>query len=159
MPSGSALVVTTAMVWGWQSASTKKPVRFERPIRRNIVIASAAAVASSSIDAFAISQPVRSATMVWKVSSISSRPWLISGWYGVYEVYQAGFSTMLRRITGGVMQSFQPMPSSDRKTSFRSASSRSLARASCSVIAGGSRSSASWIESGTARSSRLLAEV
>ncbi len=25
---------------------------------------------------------------VWKVSSASSRPWEISGWYGVYEVYQ-----------------------------------------------------------------------
>jgi hypothetical protein len=28
-------------------------------------------------------QPVRSATMVWKLSSASSRPWAISGWYGV----------------------------------------------------------------------------
>ena len=39
--------------------------------------------ASSSIDALATSMPVRSATMVWKLSSASSRPWLISGWYGV----------------------------------------------------------------------------
>ena len=28
--------------------------------------------------------------MVWKFSSASSRPWEISGWYGVYAVYQAG---------------------------------------------------------------------
>ena len=42
-------------------------------------IASAAAVASSSSDAFATSSPVRSQTMVWKFSKASSRPWLISG--------------------------------------------------------------------------------
>ena len=30
-----------------------------------------------------MASPVRSATMVWKLSSASSRPWLISGWYGV----------------------------------------------------------------------------
>jgi hypothetical protein len=66
------------------------------------VMASAAAVPSSSMDAPATSSPVRSHTMVWKFSSASSRPWLISGWYGVYAVYQAGFSRMLRRSTGGV---------------------------------------------------------
>ena len=70
--------------------------------RRASVIASAAAVPSSSIDAFAVASPVRSVTMVWKFSSASSRPWLISGWYGVYAVYQAGFSSTLRRITAGV---------------------------------------------------------
>ena len=72
------------------------------PARRSSVIASAAAVASSSSDAPATGRPVRSATVVWNVSSASSRPWLISGWYGVYAVYQAGFSSTLRRITGGV---------------------------------------------------------
>ena len=46
-------------------------------------MASAAAVASSSIEALAISVPVRSVTIVWKVMSASSRPWEISGWYGV----------------------------------------------------------------------------
>ena len=51
--------------------------------RRISVIASAAAVDSSSIDALAISIPVRSVTIVWKLRSASSRPWLISGWYGV----------------------------------------------------------------------------
>ena len=51
--------------------------------RRTSVIASAAAVPSSSSDAFAVDSPVRSLTMVWKFSSASSRPWLISGWYGV----------------------------------------------------------------------------
>jgi hypothetical protein len=34
-------------------------------MRRSRVIASAAAVASSSMDAFAIAMPVRSHTMVW----------------------------------------------------------------------------------------------
>ena len=67
--------------------------------RCSSAIASAAAVASSSSDAFAISMPVRSVTIVWKFTSASSRPCEISGWYGVYAVYQAGFSSTLRRIT------------------------------------------------------------
>ncbi len=45
---------------------------------------------------------MRSATIVWKFSSASSRPWAISAWYGVYCVYQPGFSSTLRRMTGGV---------------------------------------------------------
>ena len=49
-------------------------------IRRARVIASATAVASSSRLAPAVGSPVRSETMVWKLSSASSRPWLISGW-------------------------------------------------------------------------------
>ena len=72
-------------------------------VRRASVIASATAVASSSRLAPAVGSPVRSATTVWKLSSASSRPWLISGWYGVYAVYQAGASSTLRRITDGVM--------------------------------------------------------
>ena len=44
------------------------------------VIASAAAVASSSIDALAMAMPVRSVTMVWKFSSASIRPCEISAW-------------------------------------------------------------------------------
>ena len=59
---------------GWPSPRTARCIS---------VMASAAAVPSSSIDALATSRPVRSATMVWKFSSASSRPWLISGWYGV----------------------------------------------------------------------------
>ena len=43
-----------------------------------MVIASAAAVASSSIEALAMSSAVRSVTIVWKFSSASSRPWEIS---------------------------------------------------------------------------------
>ena len=46
-----------------------------------------------------MSIPVRSLTIVWKLSSASRRPWEISGWYGVYAVYQAGFSSTLRRMT------------------------------------------------------------
>ena len=70
--------------------------------RRASAIASAAAVASSSIDALAIAIPVRSVIIVWKLTSASSLPCAISGWYGVYAVYQAGFSRMLRRMTPGV---------------------------------------------------------
>ena len=47
------------------------------------VIASAAAVDSSSSEAPATGRPVRSLTTVWKLSRASSRPWEISGWYGV----------------------------------------------------------------------------
>jgi hypothetical protein len=46
-------------------------------------MASAAAVASSSRLALATGRAVRSETTVWKFSSASSRPWEISGWYGV----------------------------------------------------------------------------
>ena len=64
---------------------------------------STTAVPSSSIDAFAVSRPVRSETIVWKLMSASSRPCEISGWYGVYAVYQLGFSSTLRWITAGVI--------------------------------------------------------
>jgi hypothetical protein len=48
--------------------------------RRSTIIASAAAVPSSSSEALAVLRPARSATAVWKFSSASSRPWEISGW-------------------------------------------------------------------------------
>ncbi len=83
MPRGSARVRTTSMVWGWHSASTKNTSPALAFTRRRSVIASAAAVASSSIDALARSIAVRSLTIVWKLSSASRRPWEISGWYGV----------------------------------------------------------------------------
>ena len=104
MPSGSARVRSTARVCGRQSESARKtcPVLLAR---RASVIASAAAVASSSSDAPAHGSAVRSAIMVWKFSSASRRPWEISGWYGVYAVYQAGSSSTLRRMTAGVMVS------------------------------------------------------
>ena len=57
-------------------------------------------------------------TIVWKLSSASSRPWAISAWYGVYCVYQPGFSRMLRWITGGVMCRSSPSRCSERKTWF-----------------------------------------
>jgi hypothetical protein len=53
------------MVWGWQSASmtnTASSGAFDD--RRHNAMASAAAVASSSNEAFATSRPVRSATIV-----------------------------------------------------------------------------------------------
>jgi hypothetical protein len=102
MPSGSALVASTARVCGRQPASARK-IRPFPAARRASVIASAAADASSSSDAPATGSPVRSATMVWKFSSASSRPCEISGWYGVYAVYQPGFSSTFLRITAGVM--------------------------------------------------------
>ena len=49
-------------------------------MRRHRATPSAAAVASSSIEALAMSMPVRSVTMVWKLTSASSRPCEISGW-------------------------------------------------------------------------------
>jgi hypothetical protein len=48
--------------------------------RRARVSASAAAVPSSSSDALAIGNPVRSSITVWKLRSASSRPCEISGW-------------------------------------------------------------------------------
>jgi hypothetical protein len=104
-PRGVALVRTTSMVWGSASSSTTKtlaPDLAAGAARCAMAMASAAAVASSSMDAFATGRAVRSSTMVWKLSRASSRPWLISGWYGVYAVYQAGFSRTLRRMTAGV---------------------------------------------------------
>ncbi len=82
MPSGAARVASTASACGRQRESARNtlPVRAARRAR---VIASAAAVASSSREAPATASPVRSSTMVWKFSSASSRPWEISGWYGV----------------------------------------------------------------------------
>ena len=83
MPSGAAFVRTTAIVCGWQSSATKNAVRDPAsPLARHSVIASPAAVASSRSDAFASGRPVRSATIVWKLSSASSRPCAISAWYG-----------------------------------------------------------------------------
>ena len=102
MPTGSALVASTAIVWGWVSWCTTK--RFESTFasRFAIAIASAAAVASSSREALATGSPVSSLTIVWKLSRASRRPWLISAWYGVYAVYHDGSSSTLRWMTGGV---------------------------------------------------------
>ena len=79
MPKGAALVSITAMVCGCRSWATKNASALDLDCRRAMAIASAAAVASSSRDAFATGSPVRSATMVWKFSSASSRPCAISG--------------------------------------------------------------------------------
>jgi hypothetical protein len=93
----------TASVCGSTSASTTRTASAGAfDARRMSVIASAAAVGSSSSDALAVGRPVRSATTVWNVSSASRRPCEISGWYGVYAVYQPGFSSTLRRMTPGV---------------------------------------------------------
>jgi hypothetical protein len=73
--------------------------------RRASIMPSTTAVPSSSIDAFAVCSPVRSVIIVWKLMSASRRPCEISGWYGVYAVYQLGFSSTLRLITAGVIVS------------------------------------------------------
>jgi hypothetical protein len=82
--------------------STRNTFDEEPEARRASSIPSTTAVASSSIDAFAVASPVRSATIVWKLRSASRRPCEISGWYGVYAVYHDGFSSTLRWITAGV---------------------------------------------------------
>ena len=64
MPNGSARVVTTSMVWGKQSLSTKNRRDFDFDIRWHKAIASAAAVPSSNMEALAISMPVRSVIIV-----------------------------------------------------------------------------------------------
>ena len=79
-PSGSARVRSTSIVCGWQSAATSSVSLFDFTLRLASVIASAAAVASSSIEALAIARPVSSQTMVWKFTSASSRPCEISAW-------------------------------------------------------------------------------
>ncbi|MNN77194.1 hypothetical protein D3C81_1936380 [compost metagenome] len=80
MPSGSARVRSTSRVCGWQWTDAKKAGALFFARRLQKVMASAAAVASSSREALAISMPVRSLTRVWKFSRASRRPWEISGW-------------------------------------------------------------------------------
>ena len=104
IPNGFARVITTAFVCGCTCSSIRKTASsLILEERRARVIASAAAVDSSSIDAFEISRPVSSQTIVWKAKRASKRPCEISGWYGVYAVYQAGFSKTFRLITGGTI--------------------------------------------------------
>ena len=81
-PVASARVRTTSIVCGCTESATKKVLArlLAFCARLQTVIASAAAVASSSIDALAMSMPVSSMTMVWKLSSASRRPWAISAW-------------------------------------------------------------------------------
>jgi hypothetical protein len=73
----------TDRVCGSVSASTAYSLLGALLTRRASVIASAAALASSSREALAMGRPVRSPITVWKFSSASSRPCEISGWYGV----------------------------------------------------------------------------
>ena len=80
IPTGSARILTTAIVWGWHRASTANVARLPRWAPANIDMASAAAVPSSKSDALATGRPVRSLTTVWKFRSASSRPWAISAW-------------------------------------------------------------------------------
>ena len=65
MPIASARVRSTESVDGWQSSETNTALALLRDwMLRHIVTASAAAVASSSSDALAISMPVKSQTIV-----------------------------------------------------------------------------------------------
>ncbi|MPN25398.1 hypothetical protein SDC9_172807 [bioreactor metagenome] len=74
MPSGAARVCTTSMVCGCASPAITMVLLLDLTERLASVIASAAAVASSSMEALAIGMPVRSQTMVWKLTSASMRP-------------------------------------------------------------------------------------
>ncbi len=128
-PMYCARVRTTSSVCGHTLSSTKY---FAAPARstsfgreaNSIAIASAAAVPSSSSDAFATSMPVRSQTRVWKFNNASRRPCAISAWYGVYAVYQPGFSSTFRRITEGTSTGWYPMPMYVFITRFCAANSR-----------------------------------
>jgi hypothetical protein len=80
MPSGAARVLMTSMVCGWQSPDTRNTLLLLLTLRLASVMASAAAVASSSIEALAMAMPVRSHTIVWKLSRASMRPCEISAW-------------------------------------------------------------------------------
>ncbi|MNT86579.1 hypothetical protein D3C72_2268820 [compost metagenome] len=74
-------MTSTSRVCGWQCWEAKKallPLFFDRRLQK--VMASAAAVPSSSIEALATGRPLRSLTRVWKFSRASRRPWEISGW-------------------------------------------------------------------------------
>ena len=77
MPNGSARVTTTSIVCGWQRSETKIALPFGLPARAKL-IASAAAVPSSSSEALETSSPVRSVIIVWKFSKASNRPCAIS---------------------------------------------------------------------------------
>ena len=83
IPSHFARISTTAIVCGWQSSATKNFCRVSPVIPWHMVIASAAAVPSSSSDAPASGRPVSSEIMVWKLRSASRRPCATSAWYGV----------------------------------------------------------------------------
>ena len=80
MPSGARRVWMTSMVCGWQSPATIRVWLLDLTERLARVTASAAAVASSSMLALAIAMPVRSQTMVWKLTKASMRPCEISAW-------------------------------------------------------------------------------
>ena len=88
IPKGSACVVSKSRVWGKVFSSAKNFTTPSLTIVLDLalyimIIASEAAVGSSSSDALAISMPVNSMTMVWKLRRASSLPCDISAWYGV----------------------------------------------------------------------------
>ena len=81
MPSDSARVRDDGDGLRMAVVGDEEALRARRSTRRwHMAIASAAAVASSSSEALARGRPVRSATIVWKLSSASRRPWEISAW-------------------------------------------------------------------------------
>ena len=75
IPNGSDRVFKISIVCGWDLDDTKKVFLFgSRVVLKNMSIASAAAVPSSSKDEFANGSPVRSETIVWKFNNASKRP-------------------------------------------------------------------------------------
>ncbi|CAB4544985.1 unannotated protein [freshwater metagenome] len=80
MPSGLARVRTTAFVCGFRCSSIRKTASsLVLEVRRATVMASAAAVPSSSMEALDSDKAVISQITVWKAKIASSRPCEISG--------------------------------------------------------------------------------
>ena len=82
-PSGSARVCTTAMVCGWQSRVDEEGVAalgVDPPQHRHRLGRGGGLVEQRRVGEVHAGEV---ATIVWKLRSTSSRPWEISGWYGV----------------------------------------------------------------------------
>jgi hypothetical protein len=79
MPTASARLARRARVCGKASLSTMKTRSSTLEARRASIMPSTTAVPSSSIEALAVSRPVRSVIIVWKLMSASRRPCEISG--------------------------------------------------------------------------------
>jgi hypothetical protein len=80
MPTPSALVLITSIVYGKICLETKNLFLSPPRVLKAIYIASAAAVASSRRDALAMSIAVSSVIIVWKLRRDSRRPYEISAW-------------------------------------------------------------------------------
>ena len=82
-PSGSARVRSTAIVCGWQLAIDEEGVGLQG--RDALGHCHGFRGSGGFIEQRGVGdvEPREVAIMVWKLNSASSRPWVISGWYGV----------------------------------------------------------------------------